>query len=82
MIAFSLQADFGREVPLFEVEAAVVEAEFQRLYSYLFDLENKEYSMEEMDRPWPNAIFIVNFDKVLSTYSIMNKSGVNYINYY
>lgn len=53
------------EVPLFEAEATVVESEFQRLYSYLFDLENKAHSSEEIDRPWPNAIFIVNFDKVL-----------------
>jgi hypothetical protein len=66
-----MQSDFGRQVPLFEVEASAVEAEFQRLYSYLFDLENKEYSVEEMDRPWPNAIFIVNFDKVLYSYCIM-----------
>lgn len=60
-----MQSDFGMEVPLFEAEATVVESEFQRLYSYLFDLENKAHSSEEIDRPWPNAIFIVNFDKVL-----------------
>lgn len=81
MIPFSLQSDFGLEVPLFEVEATTVESEFQRLYSYLFDLENKEYSVEEIDRPWPNAIFIVNFDKVLSSYNIMNGSDVYYLNY-
>lgn len=58
------ESGFGMEVPLFEVEATAVESEFQRLYSYLFDFENKAYSAEEIDRPWPNAIFIVNFDKV------------------
>lgn len=58
------EADFGREVPLFEVAATAVEPEFQKLYSYLFDPENGGYSAEEMDRPMPNAIFIVNFDKV------------------
>jgi hypothetical protein len=56
------ELDYGREVPLFEVDATVVEPEFQKLYSYLFDIEG--YSPEEMDRPVPTAIFIVNFDKV------------------
>ncbi|CAA3007401.1 uncharacterized protein LOC111388286 isoform X1 [Olea europaea subsp. europaea] len=58
------EANFGREVPLFEVEATTVEPEFQKLYSYLFDMENAGYSMEEMDRSLPTAIFVVNFDKV------------------
>ncbi|CAI9776768.1 unnamed protein product [Fraxinus pennsylvanica] len=58
------EANFGREVPLFEVEATTVEPEFQKLHSYLFDMENAGYSVEEMDRPWPTAIFVVNFDKV------------------
>ncbi|KAJ8528873.1 hypothetical protein K7X08_030613 [Anisodus acutangulus] len=58
------ETDFGREVPLFEVEATAVEPEFQKLYSYLFDLESWGQSAEEMDRPWPTVIFIVNFDKV------------------
>ena len=44
-------------MPLFEVEAATVEPVFHRLYSYIFDLDNN-------DRPVPNAIFLVNFDKV------------------
>lgn len=56
--------DFGREVPLFEVEATVVEPEFEKLYSYLFDIENGGFPVEEMDRPRPTAIFVVNFDKV------------------
>lgn len=51
---------------MFEVEATVVEAEFQKLYSFLFNLESGGYSVEEMDRQWPTAIFVVNFDKVLS----------------
>ncbi|GMN55140.1 hypothetical protein TIFTF001_024265 [Ficus carica] len=58
------EAGFGREVPLFEVEATAVEPVFQRLYSYIFDTDNMASSAEEMDRPVPNAIFIVNFDKV------------------
>ncbi|KAM3338180.1 hypothetical protein P3S68_031397 [Capsicum galapagoense] len=58
------ETDFGREVPLFEVEATAVEPEFQKLSSYLFDLESWVQSAEEMDRPWPTVIFIVNFDKV------------------
>lgn len=76
----SLQSEFGREVPLFEVEASAVETEFHRLYSYLFDLESRGYSVEEMDRPWPNAIFIVNFDKVFCSHGGMNMLGLNYIN--
>ncbi|KAK4425967.1 hypothetical protein Salat_1790700 [Sesamum alatum] len=58
------EVDFGREVPLFEVEATAVEPEFEKLYSYLFDVENEGYPVEEMDRPRPTAIFVVNFDKV------------------
>ncbi|PON93169.1 Transmembrane protein [Trema orientale] len=58
------EAGFGREVPLFEVEATMVEPVFQQLYSYIFDMDNAASSAEEIDRPVPNAIFIVNFDKV------------------
>jgi len=58
------EADSGREVPAFEVEATAVEPVFHRLYSYLFDMESGRYSGEEIDRPVPSAIFIVNFDKV------------------
>ncbi|XP_017649722.1 uncharacterized protein LOC108489586 isoform X1 [Gossypium arboreum] len=58
------EPDFGREVPLFEVEATAVEPVFQKLYSYIFDMESGGYSAKEMDRPVPTAIFIVNFDKV------------------
>ncbi|XP_015883199.2 uncharacterized protein LOC107419002 [Ziziphus jujuba] len=57
------ETDFGREVPLFEVDATAVEPIFQRLYSYTFDLDGMGSSVE-VDRPAPNAIFLINFDKV------------------
>ncbi|KAK4767501.1 hypothetical protein SAY86_015251 [Trapa natans] len=57
------ESDFGREVPLFEIDATAVEPMFHKLYSYIFDVEGG-HSSQEMDRPVPNAIFIVNFDKV------------------
>ncbi|GJS06790.1 capsid protein, partial [Tanacetum coccineum] len=57
------EADFGEEVPAFDLDATAVEPEFQKLYSYLFDFENMGYNAEEADRPMPTAIFIVNFDK-------------------
>lgn len=57
------EADFGREVPLFEVDATAVEPVFQTLYSYIFDTESG-FPTIEMDRPSPIAIFVVNFDKV------------------
>lgn len=58
------ESDFGREVPLFEVEATAVEPVFQMLYSYIFDMDSVGSSVTEMDKPVPSAIFIVNFDKV------------------
>ncbi|KAF3456370.1 hypothetical protein FNV43_RR01020 [Rhamnella rubrinervis] len=58
------ETDFGREVPLFEVEATAVEPIFQKLYSYTFDVDGNGSSTEEIDRPAPIAIFIINFDKV------------------
>lgn len=58
------EADFGREVPLFEVDATAMEFEFHKLYSYIFDMDTGGYSAVEMDRPVPSAIFLVNFDKV------------------
>ncbi|XVF66098.1 hypothetical protein PTKIN_Ptkin10aG0007000 [Pterospermum kingtungense] len=58
------ESDFGREVPLFEVDATAVEPTFQKLHSYIFDIDNGGYSSKENDRPVPTAIFIVNFDKV------------------
>lgn len=58
------ESDYGREVPLFEVDATAVEPVFQKLYSYIFDMDNRGYNAAEMDRPVPSAIFIVNFDKV------------------
>lgn len=58
-------------MPLFEVDATAVEPEFQKLYSFLFDIDNGAQYGEEMDKPWPTTIFIVNFDKVcLSTVSL------------
>ncbi|XP_040991272.1 uncharacterized protein LOC121238468 [Juglans microcarpa x Juglans regia] len=58
------ESDYGREVPLFEVDATAVEPVFQKLYSYIFDTDNVRYSAAEMDRPVPIVIFLVNFDKV------------------
>lgn len=58
------ETEFGREVPLFEVDAVAVEPVFQKLYSYIFDMDSGGYSGAETDRPVPAAIFIVNFDKV------------------
>ncbi|GLT98980.1 hypothetical protein SLE2022_164510 [Rubroshorea leprosula] len=58
------EAEFGRQVPLFEVEAMIVEPIFQKLYSYIFDIDSVGFSAPDIDRPAPNAIFIVNFDKV------------------
>ncbi|KAI5415569.1 uncharacterized protein LOC127073173 [Lathyrus oleraceus] len=58
------ESDFGREVPLFEVEATAVEPIFQKLYSYIFDMDSVGSSVTETDKPVPSAIFIVNFDKV------------------
>ncbi|KAL6193627.1 hypothetical protein ACLB2K_034711 [Fragaria x ananassa] len=58
------ETEFGREVPLFEVDATVVEPVFQRLYSYIFDTDNSAVSAVELDRQVPSAIFVVNFDKV------------------
>ncbi|XP_077218176.1 uncharacterized protein LOC143852601 [Tasmannia lanceolata] len=58
------ESEYGREVPLFEVEATIVEPIFQKLYSFIFDTDHGGYSATEMDRPVPSVIFIVNFDKV------------------
>lgn len=58
------ESEYGREVPLFEVEATTIEPTFQRLYTYLFGMEEGSYSAAEIKGPVPNAIFILNFDKV------------------
>ncbi|XP_011622221.1 uncharacterized protein LOC18431279 [Amborella trichopoda] len=58
------ESEYGREVPLYEVDAAVVEPTFQKLYDFIFDTDHGAYSAAEMDRPVPTAIFLVNFDKV------------------
>nr|ATG70875.1 hypothetical protein [Juniperus microsperma] len=57
------QHDYGKEVPLLEVEATTIEPIFQRLYTYLFGVE-EDSSAAEINGPVPNAIFILNFDKV------------------
>ncbi|KAI3886818.1 hypothetical protein MKW98_017170 [Papaver atlanticum] len=57
--------EFGREVPLFEVDAKVVDPVFERLYSYTFDMNGRGgKSTEDMIRSVPSAIIVVNFDKV------------------
>ncbi|XP_043723598.1 uncharacterized protein LOC122670703 [Telopea speciosissima] len=59
------ESEYGREVPLFEVDAMLVEPVFQKLYSYIFDMDHGGYSEAEMvDKPVPSVIFVVNFDKV------------------
>ncbi|XP_010524587.1 PREDICTED: uncharacterized protein LOC104802608 [Tarenaya hassleriana] len=60
----ALEADFGRHLPAYDVEATKVEAAFNRLYSYIFDMDMGAGSAGDMDRPIPSAIFFVNFDKV------------------
>ncbi|GAB4842998.1 hypothetical protein Ancab_012976 [Ancistrocladus abbreviatus] len=57
------ETEFGREVPAFDVEATTVEPVFQKLYSYIFDVDDTGDIASEMDRPVPTAIFIMNFDK-------------------
>ncbi|KAK6160966.1 hypothetical protein DH2020_004347 [Rehmannia glutinosa] len=44
------EADFGREVPLFEVEATAVEPEFEKLYSYLCEIDprNKDLDLDSL----------------------------------
>lgn len=56
--------EHGKEVPLFEVEATNVETVFNSLYTYLFGYEAGTTSAADMNRPVPNAIFILNLDKV------------------
>lgn len=58
------ESEYGREVPLFEVDAAAVEPVFQSLYSFIFEVEHGGYSPREIDRASPSVIFVVNFDKV------------------
>lgn len=64
LVGTARETEFGRQLPLFEIDATVVEPIFQKLYSFIFDVESGGYSATEMDRPVPVAIFIVNFDKV------------------
>ncbi|KAK1302313.1 hypothetical protein QJS10_CPB12g00503 [Acorus calamus] len=61
------ESEYGRELPLYEVEATNVEPMFQNLYSYIFDFEGTGYSATEMNRPLPTMIFVLNFDKPCKT---------------
>ncbi|KAH7277852.1 hypothetical protein KP509_38G011500 [Ceratopteris richardii] len=56
--------EYGKEVPLYEVEVTKVEPIFNSLYSYLFGYKADTVSAADMNKPLPNAIFILNFDKV------------------
>ncbi|KAH0935079.1 hypothetical protein HID58_012196 [Brassica napus] len=56
--------DFGRLLPAYDVEATKVESAFNRLYSYIFDVDVGAGSAGTADKPIPSAIFVVNFDKV------------------
>ena len=51
---------------------------FQRLYSFIFDME-PGYPANEMDRPVPVAIFVVNFDKVKGLASNPDPCPLNFI---
>ncbi|KAJ7566050.1 hypothetical protein O6H91_02G086100 [Diphasiastrum complanatum] len=58
------KSEFGQEVPLYEIEATSVEPSFQKLYTFLFGFGADTNLATEMNSPVPNAIFILNFDKV------------------
>lgn len=64
------QSEFGKEVPCFEVEATAVEPMFDRLYSYLFGLPANANAEENSNKALPNAIFILNLDKVCSMFCV------------
>ena len=57
---------------------------FKKLYSYTFDVDGMGSSTEEgmgsstedMDRPAPIAIFVINFDKVNKQYSFFSFSSM------
>lgn len=51
-------------MPAFDVEATAVEPVFEKLYSYIFDVDSAGHTTPEIDRPVPTAIFVLNFDKV------------------
>nr|VDC82846.1 unnamed protein product [Brassica rapa] len=59
-----VNVDFGRLLPAYDVEATKVESAFNRLYSYIFDVDVGAGSAGTADKPIPSAIFVVNFDKV------------------
>lgn len=57
------EAEYGKEVPLFEVEAKAIEPTLQKWYNYLFGIEDGSHTAPD-NGPAQNAIFILNFDKV------------------
>ncbi|GLJ28285.1 hypothetical protein SUGI_0555980 [Cryptomeria japonica] len=62
-VGSSRQNVYEKEVPLIEIEAKTIEPIFQRLYTYLFGVE-EDYFAVEINGLVPNAIFIPNFDKI------------------
>ncbi|XP_024519591.1 uncharacterized protein LOC9646786 [Selaginella moellendorffii] len=56
------ETEFGKVLPLYEVEATKVEPLFDRLYSYLFGVEPDANTSTH--KHLPVAIFILNLDKV------------------
>jgi hypothetical protein len=50
---------------VFEIEATVVESVFDTAYKNLFGFDPRTSSAADMSRPLPNAIFILNLDKVM-----------------
>lgn len=66
------QNEFGSNVPLYTVDATIVEPVFQKLHSYIFDVDNGENYETETDRPAPTSIFVLNLDKVCNVYLFFN----------
>ncbi|KFK23125.1 hypothetical protein AALP_AAs72355U000600 [Arabis alpina] len=60
----ALEADFGRHLPAYDVEATKVESAFNRLYSFIFDMDVEAGKATVETKPIPSAIFVVNFDKL------------------
>lgn len=55
------ETEYGREIPLFEVEATLLERTLDQLYLYLFGVDaNSDVSVNQ---PVPTAIFVLNLDK-------------------
>ncbi|CAM6099683.1 unnamed protein product [Calypogeia fissa] len=60
---FAREHEWGREIPLYEVEATTLEPTFDKFYNFLFNI-GKDSPAPDMNQPVPNAIFIMNYDKV------------------